>query len=78
MREFVLYHGSADAFHQACDGTGKFVVFVKAENGRIAAAYNEDGFSSVFRRSRNRSGFIVSINVDRSCGARFDRTALAV
>jgi hypothetical protein len=32
-------------FHRACDGMGKCVVVVKADNGRIAAAYNEDGFT---------------------------------
>jgi hypothetical protein len=33
---------------------GKFVVVVKAENGRIAAAYNEDGFTSaVFSKPLN-------------------------
>jgi hypothetical protein len=47
----LLYRSSisgyrADDFHQACDGMGKCVVVVKAENGRIAAAYNEDGFLS--------------------------------
>jgi hypothetical protein len=36
-------------FHQACDGMGKCVVVVKAENGRIAAVYNEDGFT--YKRS---------------------------
>jgi hypothetical protein len=30
-------YGRAD-FHQACDGMGKCLVFVKGENGRIAAA----------------------------------------
>jgi hypothetical protein len=48
----LLYRGSISGYqaanlHQACDGIGKFVVFVKAENGRIAAAHNEDGFTSV-------------------------------
>jgi hypothetical protein len=33
----------ASDFHRACDGMGKCVVIVKAENGRIAVAYNEDG-----------------------------------
>jgi hypothetical protein len=42
----LLYRSSisgfrAADFHQACDGTGKCVVVVKAANGRMAAAYNE-------------------------------------
>jgi hypothetical protein len=60
-------------FHQACDGMEKCVVVVRAENGRIAAAYNEDGFSSDSIVSANINGFIVSIKGDGSCGARFDR-----
>jgi hypothetical protein len=43
----LIYRGSLSGyaradFHQACDGMGKCIVFVKGENGRIAAAYNED------------------------------------
>lgn len=56
-----LYGFGAREFHQACDGLGKFVVVVKAENGRIAAAYNGDGFNNVNARNPNRNGFIVSI-----------------
>jgi hypothetical protein len=37
-----LFGFGAREFHQACDGKGKYVV-VRAENGRIAVAYNEDG-----------------------------------
>jgi hypothetical protein len=77
----LIYRGSligfgADKFHQACDGEGKCVVVVRAENGRIAAAYNEDGFSSANGDNGdtpNRNGFIVSIEADGNCGARFDR-----
>jgi hypothetical protein len=66
-------YDSAD-FHQACDGMGKCVVVVKAENGRIAAAYNEDGFSSVFwSESSNLNGFIASINEDGGVGEIFHR-----
>jgi hypothetical protein len=39
-----LFGFGAREFHQACDGVGKFVVVVRAGNGRIAVAYNEDGF----------------------------------
>jgi hypothetical protein len=47
---------------------------VRAENRRIAVAYNEDGFSSVDDWiSPNRNGFIVSIEKDGSCGAQFNR-----
>jgi hypothetical protein len=61
-------------FHRACDGVAKFVVVVQAENGRVAAAYNEDGFSSRdYDFSGNRHGFILSIGDDGSCGAQFDR-----
>jgi hypothetical protein len=75
----LLYKGSlfgfgARDFHQSCDGVGKFVVVVRAENGLIAAAYNEDGFSSGRGSDTpNRNGFIMSIKEDGSCGARFDR-----
>jgi hypothetical protein len=48
---------------------GKCVVVVKAENGRIAAAYNEDGFTSVeLGRSPNLKGFITSVADDGGCG----------
>jgi hypothetical protein len=66
-------------FHQACDEMGKCVVVVKAENGRIAAAYNEDGFSSVaFSRNPNLNGFIVSVAEDGGCGEIFHRNDHAV
>jgi hypothetical protein len=53
---------------------GKCVVVVKAENGRIAAAYNEDGFTSVeFDRSPNLNGFIVSVADDGGCGKIYHR-----
>jgi hypothetical protein len=46
----------------------------KAENGRIAAAYNEDGFTSVRdSRSPNLNGFIVPNAVDGRCGETFYR-----
>jgi hypothetical protein len=68
-----LFGSDARAFHRACDGIGKYVVVVRAENGRIAAAFNEDGFSSVVGATRNANGFIVSIESDGSIGAQFDR-----
>jgi hypothetical protein len=78
VRWNLLYRGSlfgfdAEDFHRACDRMGKCVVVVRAENGRIAVAYNEDGFSSNEINTPNRNGFIVSIEADGSCGARFDR-----
>jgi hypothetical protein len=78
VRWKLMYRGSlfwfgARDFHQACDGVGKFLVVVRAENGRIAAAYNEDEFSSEGGLSDNQNGFIVSIKDDGSCGERFDR-----
>jgi hypothetical protein len=78
VRWKLLFRGSmfgfgAREFHQACDGDGKCVVVVRAENGRIAAAYNEDGFSSDDSRTPNRNGFMLSMEADGSCGARFDR-----
>jgi hypothetical protein len=60
-------------FHQACDGMGKCVVVVEVENGRIAAAYNEDGFTSDMSRTPNLNGFIVSVADDGSCGDIFHR-----
>jgi hypothetical protein len=78
VRWKLLYKGSlfgfgAREFHRACDGLGKCVVVVRAENGRIAAAYNKDGFASEYLRTSNLNGFIMSIKEDGSCGARFDR-----
>jgi hypothetical protein len=78
----LLYRASLsgyriDEFHQACDRMGGCVVVVKAENGRIAAAYNEDGFtrnSSVAQsRSPNLNGFIASVADDGGCGEIFHR-----
>jgi hypothetical protein len=61
-------------FHQACDGMGKCVVVVNAENGRIAAAYNADGFTSVFNyTSPNLNGFIAPVADDGGCGEIFNR-----
>jgi hypothetical protein len=63
----------ATDFHRACDGMGKCVVVVKAENGWIAAAYNEDGFASDYSRSHNHSGFIVSVDEEGGCREIFHR-----
>jgi hypothetical protein len=70
-----LFGYRARDFHQACDGEGSCLVFVRAENGRIAVAYNEDGFRSIdyFIGTPNLNGFIVSIDEGGSCGAQFDR-----
>jgi hypothetical protein len=77
----LLYRASlseyrAANFHQACDGMGNCVVVVKAENGRIAAAYNEDGFTSVSRNSFNLKGFIASIADDGGCGEIFHQVGV--
>jgi hypothetical protein len=74
----LLYRASlsgyrAADFHQACDGVGKCVVVVKAENGRIAAVYNEDGFTYGEGWSPNRNGFIVSVDEDGGRGEIFHR-----
>jgi hypothetical protein len=74
----LLYRASlseyrAADFHQACDGMGKCVVVVKAENGKIAAAYNQDGFTSVDNRSPNLNGFIATVADDGGCGEIFHR-----
>jgi hypothetical protein len=66
----LLYRASASGyraidFHKACDGMGKCVVIVKAENGGVAAAYNEDGFTS-HSHSPNTNGFLVSIDKGRA------------
>jgi hypothetical protein len=78
VRWKLLYKGSmfgfvAREFHQACDGEGKCVVVVRAENGRIAASFNENGFSLNRDISYNINGFISSIKEDGSCGATFHR-----
>jgi hypothetical protein len=76
----LLYRASlseyrAADFHQACDRMGKCVVIVKAENGRIAAAYSDDGFTSVVDGScsSNLNGFIASVAEDGGCGEIFHR-----
>jgi hypothetical protein len=75
----LLYRASlsgyrAADFHQACDGMGECVVVVKAGNGRIAAAYNAYGFTSVvWGESPNLNGFIVSVADDGSCGDIFPK-----
>jgi hypothetical protein len=68
-----LYGFDGSDFHQSCDGMGSCVVVLRAENGRFAAAYNDDGFSSFGEATTNRNGFILSIKEDGSCGAQFDR-----
>jgi hypothetical protein len=71
-----LFGYEARAFHQACDKEGSCVVVVRVENGRIAVAYNEDGFvrTDLAECTPDQNGFIVSINEAGSCGAQFDRT----
>jgi hypothetical protein len=69
-RASLLGFGGRD-FHQACDEEGSCVVVVRAENGRIAVVYNEDGFSRSHDNTPNSNGFIVSINEDGSCGTLF-------
>jgi hypothetical protein len=61
----------ASDFHLTCDGMGKCVVVVKAENGRIAVAYNEDGFTSRESYSPNLNGFIATVTDDGGCGEIF-------
>jgi hypothetical protein len=76
----LLYRASLSGyqaldFHRACDGMGECVVVVKDENGCIAAAYNEDGFTPVAcGESPNLNGFIVSVADDGGCGDIFHRT----
>jgi hypothetical protein len=55
---------------------GKCVVVIKAENdGRIAVAYNEDGFYSFERHcSPNLNGFIACVDENGECGGIFHRT----
>jgi hypothetical protein len=72
FRASLTGYRAAD-FHQACDGMGTCVVVVKGENGRIAAAYNEDGCTSVYKCSPNLNGFIVSFLEDGGCGEIFHR-----
>jgi hypothetical protein len=52
---------------------GKCVVVVTAENGSIAAAFNEDGFTSDGSGSPNLNGFIVSVTEEGGCGEIFHR-----
>jgi hypothetical protein len=53
--------------------TCMYVVVVNAENERTAAAFNEDGFTSVRSNAQNRNGFIASIEEDGSIGTQYDR-----
>jgi hypothetical protein len=69
-----LFGLKAREFHESCDGEGKSIVVVRADNGRVAIAYNDYGFSSTLGYTPNRNGFIVSINENGSCGAQYDRT----
>jgi hypothetical protein len=75
----LLYRASISGyrvgdFHQACDGMVKCVVVVKAENGKIAVAYDEDGFTSISgSTSPNLNGFIVSVADDGGRGDIFHR-----
>jgi hypothetical protein len=58
---------------------GNCVVVVKSGNGRIVAAYNEDGFSSDYgATSSNLNGFIASVAEDGGCGEIFHRNDKAV
>jgi hypothetical protein len=53
------------------------LIFIKRamEWERIAAAYNEDSFTSVaYSRSPNLNGFIVSVSDDGGCGEIFHRS----
>jgi hypothetical protein len=75
----LLYRASlsgykAADFHRACDGMGKCVVVVKADNGRVAAAYNEDGFVSNGNDSPNLIGFIAYVGEDEGSGRYFIET----
>jgi hypothetical protein len=68
-RASLFGHGARE-FHEACDGEGKCVVVVKAENGRCAAAYSKvDGFSinEVVEpfSSPNLNGFIEIYRIDQ-------------
>jgi hypothetical protein len=69
-RASVSGYKAAD-FHRACDGMGSCAVVVKADNGRIAVAYNEDGFASGYSRIPNLNGFIASVEGDVRCGEIF-------
>jgi hypothetical protein len=77
----LLYRASisgylVDDYHQACNGMGKCVVVVKAENGSIAAFYNEDGFVSRGHSpsySPNRNSFIACVKEDGRCVEIFHR-----
>jgi hypothetical protein len=73
----LLYRASlsdfqVDDFHRACHGMGNcVVVVVKAENGRIVVAYNEDGFTSERGLTPNFNGFIACVADDGGCGEIF-------
>jgi hypothetical protein len=53
-------------------------VIVKSVNGRIAAAYNDDHFTSARGYSFNDNGFIASVNEDGVVGEIFHRNHSAV
>jgi hypothetical protein len=71
----LLYRASLSAYF----GMGKCLVAVKAENGRIAAAYNEDDTPFVAaNRSPNRKGFIISVAEDGGIREIFHRNEVGM
>jgi hypothetical protein len=80
----LLYRASISGYraadlHRAFDGLEKCVVIVKAENGRIAVTFNEDGFTSIDNStSPNLNGFIVSVVEESRCGEIFHRNDQSV
>jgi hypothetical protein len=75
----LLYRASlsnfkASEFHRACDGMGKFVVVVKAENGSVAISFNEDGFNSDYCHFHNLNGLNACVDENGGCGEIIHRT----
>jgi hypothetical protein len=76
----LLYRASisgfrAADFHRACDGMGKCVVVVKAENGRSFVFFIMGimGNLTTGDRSPNLNGFIASVVENGGCGEIFHR-----
>jgi hypothetical protein len=74
-----LYRGSehefsAAAFHRLCNNQGPTIVLVKAENGRVAAAYSCVSWKSEheYHAEANPRGFICAIDASNNFAERIN------
>jgi hypothetical protein len=51
----------ATEFHRVCDGKGPTITLVRADNGMMAAAYNDVDWGRPWGRASNPQGFLASI-----------------